>query len=225
MDSIPENNEYADYDDRIIDVNDRRVWLLKVPQFLYNSWSEFSTPNTDLGIVRIENTGNPGEIPKISMILNDSSVNADIPKNYNLNYIKNPQSKFVFAENEEGKAVSIAGSIQYEFHVNPEMNDEYRKIMKERSLISTKPKRTTQFVDESMSGTKFNLLAPMNDARPAMKMSKRHLSPDTKRERLPKPELMDLLFRAFEREPYWSMKALIDHSNQPTVLLVCFILL
>jgi len=208
---------YAYQNEGTVTVNDRTVWLLKVPQFLYKNWIENTDQNVDLGSVRIENTGSAGSIPKISMTLNDTSDNADIPKKYNLNFIRRPQTRCIFTENEEGRAISIAGSIQYEFHVNPEMDEEYRRIMKERSSSSTKPKRSTMFVDESMSSTKFNILAPINEAKLLQRTTKRRLSPDSRRERLPKPELMDLLFRAFEREPYWSLKGLTDHSNQPTV--------
>ena len=216
--SVNGGSNYPTYDDRIIDVDERRVWLLKVPNFLYDHWTEATVPNTDLGVVRVESK--PGEAPQISLSLNTGEPGAEnIPKSYKLSYMKNPQSRFVFAENEEGKAVSIAGKIQYEFNVNPEFNDEYRKIMKERSHYGSLPRRTTQFVDESRSTTKFNILAPINEAKLLQRAAKRRTSPDSRKERLPKPELMDLLFRAFEREKYWSLRSLSDYSNQPSVYL------
>ena len=215
------SEEYGNNNEGIVTVNNRTVWLLKVPQFLHRNWSEITDPNIDLGSVRIKDTGSAGGIPNILMTLNDIPINEGIPKNYNLNCIRNPQSRFIFSENEEGRAVSIAGSIQYEFHVSPEMDEDYRRIMKERSTSSVTPRRTTLFVDESLSSTKFNILAPINESKLLHRSTKRKLSPESRRERLPRPELMDLLFRAFEREPYWSLKGLSDHSNQPTVL--CFV--
>ena len=219
MHSDEESNEFLRQNDTVVEVIDRRVWLLKVPHFLYDSWSDLSVPNTDLGTVTIESNSSPGDIPKISMKLNDDTNNSNpIPLNYTLNFVKHPQSRLVFAENEEGKAVSLAGTIHSEFHVTPQMDDAYRRIMRARTNTTSNPRRTTQFVDESASSTKFNILATVNEAKLLQQRpSKRRLSPDSRRERLPKPELMDLLFRAFEREPYWSLKGLSDHSNQPVV--------
>lgn len=41
-------------DAHVIEVSERRVWLLKVPQFLYDTWSEVTVPNVDLGSVVVE---------------------------------------------------------------------------------------------------------------------------------------------------------------------------
>lgn len=32
---------------------------------------------------------------------------------------------------------------------------------------------------------------------------------------MPRNELMDMLFAAFERYPYWSFKGLLEHTKQP----------
>lgn len=149
-------------------------------------------------------------------MLNESPINQDIPKTYHMNFVKNPQSRYIFDEDPDGNALSIAGTIQYEFHVNPELDEDYRRIMKERNQQSSKPKRTVQVVDESKGSTRINILAPVNEYD-LVHRSKRKLSPDSRRERLPKPELMDMIFRAFEREPYWSLKNLTEHTNQPSV--------
>jgi len=33
--------------------------------------------------------------------------------------------------------------------------------------------------------------------------------------RMPRNELMDMLFAAFERYPYWSLKGIVEHTRQP----------
>lgn len=32
---------------------------------------------------------------------------------------------------------------------------------------------------------------------------------------MPRNELMDLLFAAFDKFPYWSFKGIVEHTNQP----------
>lgn len=218
LDSDASFEERQDFDDRIIDVNERRVWLLKVPNFLYESWNEISAPNTDLGKVIVESNDSTGDAPLISMILNEADPSRSLPKKYRLNFMKNPQTRFVFAENEQGKAVSIAGTIQYEFHVSPEFDDDYRRIMKERNMALSKDRKSVCFIDESKASTKFNVIAPVREFD-LLQRKKRRLSPDSRRERLPKPEMMDLLFRAFERESHLSLRSLADYSNQPMIYL------
>lgn len=34
--------------------------------------------------------------------------------------------------------------------------------------------------------------------------------------RMPRNELMDILFAAFDKYPYWSFKGILEHTNQPT---------
>ena len=42
---------------------------------------------------------------------------------------------------------------------------------------------------------------------------------DQKTTRMPKNELMDLLFTAFEQYPYWSFKGLVEYVKQPQTYL------
>ena len=38
---------------------------------------------------------------------------------------------------------------------------------------------------------------------------------EMKRERLPKEDVMNMLFSAFEKHTYWALKGLVDYTKQP----------
>lgn len=80
-----ETTTVGDDDDSIISVNETRVWLLKVPQFLFEKWTEIPDPNVDLGSVVINEyfshnltsssttsttTTKPNETPKVKNLIN-----------------------------------------------------------------------------------------------------------------------------------------------------------
>jgi transcription initiation factor TFIIF subunit beta len=84
--------------------------------------------------------------------------------------------------------------------------------MQRRIADSTKPKRTTMQTNESSSKTSY--LLPINETEYSIR-KKQKANPDLKRERLPKEDVMNILFAAFEKYSYWNLKGLVQHSDQP----------
>jgi transcription initiation factor TFIIF subunit beta len=105
--------------------------------------------------------------------------------------------------------------VEREFQLRPVLNEEYRQLMKLRNEDSNTPKRSIQVVDSVQGGVKLGIIVPLNENE-LMKKKRKQL-PDQKRERLPRPELMDLLFSAFEKYTHWNLKGLVEYSQQPTV--------
>lgn len=109
-----------------------------------------------MGEIRVEsNQGADGGVkPKVSMRMNDegsATTGADrIPLDYDLEITSTPLGNlFAFSEGTDEKAVAIEGTIQHECKVMPVMNENYRKIMRQRRIEAEKPKRTTLMFEAS----------------------------------------------------------------------------
>lgn len=100
--------------------------------------------NAPLGHVRIGKTDDKG-VPPVTLHTID---HPGIPKTFNIKFTSNPPGNMLmFTENEQGKAVGIEGTIQHECTVVPNMDEDYRRIMRERREEAERPKRSVQVVE------------------------------------------------------------------------------
>ncbi|WBW72485.1 transcription factor TFIIF complex beta subunit Tfg2 [Schizosaccharomyces osmophilus] len=197
-----------------------RVWLVKVPRFLMEKWD--AIPDDDranLGCVRVKND-------EIQLLLHNNSENADVPKNYNLKVMnKFVKNSYVFREAESSssntKNTALVGTVAHECNVTPIINDDYRRVMQKRALAASAPKRKVQMIDDRGA----SLLAPGTlGARNRNTTSFiRNVKPRTgeglKNSRIPRNELLDILFKCFEDYEYWTLKGLREYVKQPEVYL------
>lgn len=145
-------------------------------------------------------------------------MTVDLPKEYDLNFLNSGQSMYVFTETEQGEAIGIQGKIEHECQIRPKLNDEYRALMERRNRQAIGPKRTVKLVQSVEKGVQVGTLAHVSEAELLSRKRRRH-SPDSRRDRLPKPELLDILFKLFERKSNWTLKSLIDSTQQPAAFL------
>ena len=76
----------------------------------------------------------------------------NLPKKYNLKFTNvNPIHEYVFTENDQHQAIEIAGKIQHEATIGPVIDEEYRKIMQERTLDASTKTRFAQMMDTKES--------------------------------------------------------------------------
>lgn len=172
--------------------------------------------------------------------LSDNGPCSDLPKDYLLQFVKRPQQQQIhmFCESPAGgkrmgnyiyitynsinsinlEALMIRGKVEQECQLKPILNDEYRSIMKMRNIESNRPRRTVQVVESGSAGIQVGLIPHVNETELLLK-KKRKFEPETRKERLPKAEVMDLVFKAFEKFAHWTLKGLVDYTQQPTVAL------
>lgn len=115
------------------------------------------------------------------------------------------------------EALMIRGKVEQECQLKPILNEDYRGIMKMRNIESNRPRRTVQVVESGSAGIQVGLIPHVNESELLLK-KKRKFEPETRKERLPKAEVMDLVFKAFEKFAHWTLKGLVDHTQQPTVM-------
>ncbi|SGZ23929.1 BQ5605_C023g09664 [Microbotryum silenes-dioicae] len=128
---------------------------------------------------------------------------------------------------------SLAGTIQHECQLTPSLSsisasDSYRTIMRERQRLATEPKRTIKMLDVDnatanrlasgvgMSGVKHRVASMVKTAKAAAGSG---AGPNGRMVRMPRNELLDLLFQHFDQAPYWNLKLLNEHVKQPATFL------
>ncbi|KDE08150.1 hypothetical protein MVLG_01631 [Microbotryum lychnidis-dioicae p1A1 Lamole] len=173
--------------------------------------------------------------------------NGTVPTEYHLR-LQNTSSKnlFIFGEKEEEdestgdvgfrkkrRITSLAGTIQHECQLTPSLSsisasDSYRTIMRERQRLATDPKRTIKMLDVDnatanrlasgvgMSGVKHRVASMVKTAKAAAGSG---AGPNGRMVRMPRNELLDLLFQHFDQAPYWNLKLLNEHVKQPATFL------
>ncbi|KAI1320534.1 hypothetical protein EDD11_000496 [Mortierella claussenii] len=215
-----------------------QAWLVKIPKFLADRWSEVNEEGVDLGKVRIFTPANAsdGNQSRFQLILpSDEKISGNIPKTYTLKM--NPaqvNNTFVFTEptgpnpkppheagHPTGKATSILATIKHECSVTPlDGSEEYRSIMRERNIEAAKKGgRSVQILGESnrvdTAGGRQGMFLPGVGIRSGFIQKKAKVQMDQRTTRMPRNELVDMLFAAFEQYPYWSFKGLVEYVKQP----------
>ncbi|OLL26689.1 Transcription initiation factor IIF subunit beta [Neolecta irregularis DAH-3] len=181
---------------------------------------------------------------QLKLLLPDNPTYSDIPIEYDLQ-IQNRgvENVYVFTEKDipgvpppdlslpfydrppVPKQTAIAGKVIYECNAKPIINARYSHYMKQRNKAAVPQRQARMLNETSFHGT---VLAPgttgasagrFNSFTKGTKMIKTGSSTDLKMTRLPKNELLDLLFKCFHDYEYWSLKGLREIVRQPEVYL------
>jgi transcription initiation factor TFIIF subunit beta len=138
-----------------------------------------------------------------------------------MSFVKSQQKMHLFCESQnDGQITSIEGKVEQECHLNPVLNDDYRHMLQQRTVEANRPRRTVQVVDSHAGNVQIGLVQHSREAD-LVKMYSRPRSGDgsqldNRRERLPEAEVLNLIFKAFERYPLWTLKSITDYTHQPT---------
>lgn len=207
---------------------ERRVWLVKVPDFLSDAMNEIldgmnlsgSGPSEcEIGTVRLYPP--TADAPaRVTVILNKDSTDElkECPREYELKFVKSQQKMHLFSETSvDGRATAIEGRVEQECHMKPQLNDEYRAMLLQRTVEANRPRRTVQLVDNRSSAVQVGLIPHVREADLLARRRQRMGEPDQRRERLPETEVMNQLFKAFEQYPLWSLRGLSEQTQQPVV--------
>eukprot|EP00158_Paraphelidium_tribonemae_P001651 Partr_v1_DN24656_c0_g1_i2_m59796 putative factor iif len=228
-DDVADGAEEEDLARREVDIGkaSSSVWLVKVPSFLAEKWRS-AGPRAQLGSVTIgKNEENSSGTPSVSLsLLPEHALNSggsdQVPQNYSVKFIAKPENVFVFSQDGPQHAHEIDGTVQYEFHATPVIDENYRNIMRMRRQAAEKPQRTTQFVEakgnvQGVSQVTKSFLASTSLAIPPS--NRKRKAEDFRRDRMPKEDLIEIVFKAFSRQEYWSLKEMVEYTNQPVAFM------
>ncbi|KAG2601063.1 general transcription factor IIF subunit 2-like isoform X2 [Panicum virgatum] len=214
---------------------DRSLWLMKCPTVVSRAWQEAAAaaaqgpdagganPNPNpvvanviLSLDPLRDDDAPSQI-KMEMAQGCSS---NTPKSYSLNMHSDFAPMCIFSESNQGK-LACEGKVENKFDMKPHRENlmDYGKLCRERTNMSmVKPRKTELFLDDNGRG-----MRPMPGERLVHPGQKEKKKPpvtkiDMKRTRMDRGELEKKLFKLFEGQPNWSIKQLMQETNQPEFL-------
>ncbi|KAK6131004.1 hypothetical protein DH2020_035253 [Rehmannia glutinosa] len=159
----------------------------------------------------------------------------NMPKSYSLNMFKDFVPMGVFSETNQGR-VAMEGKVEHKFDMKPHHRniEEYRKMCRERTNKSMVKNRQIQVINNDrgvhmrpMPGM-MGLITSTSKAITFLLLfyviqDKKKAAPvkasDMKRTRRDRGELEDIMFKLFERQPNWTLKQLVQETDQPAQFL------
>jgi len=213
-----------------------RIWLVKVPKFLMECWEKVSAPDVHLATMRVFNGGS-----KISLLLPHSPLlgangtshpmysSDGLMTEYTLDVV-NPgvENQVVISErpteppNGRAKSTHLLGNVIHECNVRPNFTDIYRETVAARHRAANKPKRQIVLLGkDDVKGGVGGLNKLSSGATVAthfdsfVKTTKRPGKDFERYARIPRDQLLDMLFALFSEKPSWSFKDLRSRTEQP----------
>ena len=124
------------------------------------------------------------------------------------------------------KRTSLVGQVAHECNLIPDFNDpDYSRVLAKRRQMELPTADTqTTLLDGTagVGGVKYGATLRAQKAswlRPQQQRRAIQRNQEGKATRIPRNELLDLLFRLFEQSEYWSLKSLRERTRQPEVYL------
>ncbi|XP_040055455.1 general transcription factor IIF subunit 2 isoform X2 [Gasterosteus aculeatus] len=196
------------------------VWLVKVPKYLSQQWAK-ATGRGDVGKLRISKKGNQGKA-EVSFTLNeeltviegieDKSVSAPREHPFTMQTVGG-QTLAVFTENSSDK-IALEGVVVQRAECRPAVSESYMRLKRLQIEELAKPVRLSQQLKTAVT-TNYK---PVSN-HPNNLEYERRKKEEGKRARGEKPQVLDMLFSAFEKHQYYNIKDLVDITKQPVTYL------
>ncbi|CAN1173646.1 General transcription factor IIF subunit 2 [Linum perenne] len=132
------------------------------------------------------------------------------------------QCLYLLSHLKTGK-VFVEGKILNKFDVKPhsENLEKYGKLCRERTKKYMTKNRQVQVIDND-NGTHMRPMPGMMTTSFSVHQEKKKppaKASDTKRTRRDRGEMEDIMFKLFERQPNWTLRQLIQETDQPELFL------
>ncbi|KAJ1263590.1 hypothetical protein BS78_09G197400 [Paspalum vaginatum] len=141
------------------------------------------------------------------------------PKSYSLNMFQDFVPMCVFSESNQGK-LSCEGKVEHKFDMEPHSDNlvNYAKLCRERTKKYEVKSRQVQVLDND-HGMSMRPMPGMVGLIPSGSKEKKKQTPakpsDVKRTRRDRTEMENIIFKLFERQSNWALKALVQETDQP----------
>lgn len=195
----------------------RDVWLVKVPKYISEKWNN-APGNIEVGKLRIKKFANKRS--EITMDLSQAVLamkkpnEKDIPKHHKASATGMKNQKLgVFAEVGESSDVILEGNVVTKLDFRPTGDNVYMNFKLESIKKAYLPRRKVEQLTRAV--TKFK---PVSDHKFNIEYAKKKKAKGL-RVRREKDAVMDILFEAFEKHQYYTLKDLVVITNQPELFL------
>lgn len=198
-----------------------KVWLVQVPNWLYEHWSKSPSDNFELGDVTVQEASDPNKPSTVKITLTNSPLNQGIPKDFQVEpqsdtaHISQGKRKYsTYAMSENNNSTAFEGIVESKLKVTPVLTQEYHKFMQNRTVESNE-KQSALVITGAVEKPKFERMR----LTPAEREKEKQAFYDKRTERLPPDEIKKLVFQCFHQHKYWNLKGLLQEIRQPEVYL------
>ncbi|KAG8657479.1 general transcription factor IIF subunit 2 [Manihot esculenta] len=199
---------------------DKAVWLMKCPALVSHSLNNPSSDDLSRPIAKVIlsidplNSSDDNSSRQFTMELADNE-SGNTPKSYSMDMSEDFIPMSVFSESSQGK-ISVEGKILFKFDMRPhnENLENYAKICRERTKKYMTKGRQIQVIDND-NGSHMRPMPLMITSGSSEKKKPPPKATDTKRTRRDRGEMEDIMFKLFERQSNWTLRQLIQETDQP----------
>ncbi|CAN7060635.1 unnamed protein product [Brassica oleracea var. botrytis] len=204
------------------DFAERPMWLMKCPSLIASALQ--SLPSTDdsyLPVAKVILSFDPlaafdEEETKFVMELARAG-SGNIPKRFGLDMSKDFIPMSVFSESCSQGKMSVEGKIKNKFHMSPRTKnmESYGKLCRERATKSMCKNKQIQVIDNA---TGMYMWPTPGTVAPTGTFEKKKVTTKTtemKRTRRDRREMEEVMFNLFERQSHWTLRNLIQDTDQP----------
>ncbi|KAL7117392.1 hypothetical protein ACP275_03G069500 [Erythranthe tilingii] len=212
--------------------SDRSIWLMKCPPVVSKAWKAAASssaaaesPPVAKVVVSLDPL-RPEEPSSLQFTMEMAGGEVvQMPKGFSLNMFKDFVPMTVFSETNHG-SVALEGKVEHKFDMKPHHQniEEYRRMCRERTNKSMVKNRQIQVLDNDrgvhmrpMPGMMGMISSTSKDKKKAAAPPIK--GPDVKRTRRDRGELEDIMFKLFEKQTNWSLKQLVQETDQPAQFL------
>ncbi|CAI9091087.1 OLC1v1026013C2 [Oldenlandia corymbosa var. corymbosa] len=219
---------------------ERHVWLMKCPPVVsrslhHNQHKQQLQGNHHQNDVAASSFLPDGPIAKVvvavdPLLPNDNysstkftmelagTESGNVPKCYSMDMSTDFIPMSVFSESGQGK-LSVEGKIYHKFDMKPHCKTiaDYGKLCRERTNKYMTKTRQIRVIDDD-SGQHLRPMPGMVAIKASGHQEKRKMpvkGSEMKRTRRGKDEMEEIMFKLFERQPNWTLKQLIQETDQP----------
>lgn len=236
---VVDDDAYEDTQDLDTTNQDQKVMLVRLPEYLMAKLRENGDElnGAELGRVFIPQ----GDSQKFRVLLNSRNESLNrLPKRYDMT-VTNPNLKNVFVLKEQDvkrrkdanggvtkrtKRTALIGHAVNDCVMTADSNDpNYRYVLQQRKLMELpdQQRQTTLLENTSgVGGSKYGVTLKQQKEswlKPAQRRQLARQNIENRAIRADRNELLDMLFRAFETQPFWTIKQLKERTHQPDVYL------
>ncbi|KAK4436011.1 hypothetical protein Salat_0764800 [Sesamum alatum] len=208
---------------------ERHVWLMKCPHVVARAMqnnhrhppplfsSDAGSGKTVAKVVVSVDPLRPNDDFSSTQFTMELSGTADrnMPKCYSMDMSTDFIPMSVFAESSQGKS-SVEGKIYHKFDMKPhnENIEDYGKLCRERTNKYMTKTRQIRIIDDD-GGIRMRPMPGMVGLKSHVSAKLQAKGSENKRTRRNPEEMEKIMFKLFEKQPNWTLKQLIQKTDQP----------
>lgn len=186
------------------------VWLAKMPKYLGEKILKLQ-PGAKIGHLLINRATNASSA-SINIKLADIFKSSLIPTEHIIDIKEKANGMYLINSSKESMA--IEGIVNKECHIRPVINSEYleyKRMLKARQEGNENQVRVIDYFSEIKRTSKYSSIREME----LLARKRKEMLQNKKRERLEKEDVLEIVFNAFEKHEFWTVRDLADFSGQP----------